>query len=266
MLDYRLYDSFPERDYVVLIHGIGGNSKIFFKQIKAYRKQFNVLTIHMPGHGKSLSIHEMDEPLSFLYCAKEVVKVMDHLKVNKAHFVGISLGTVIIHEVLKHFPDRVISAVQGGAVTRFNLLSKFLILWGDLLKNVTPYMWLYRLLAKIMMPKSNHTSSRELFVREAAALKRSDFIGWFKMAHVVEDAYKGVAEASYHVPKLYITGSEDHLFIKKIRKDIVVSDTCQLTIIDKCGHVCNIEQSERFNNLSMEFMRQHSTEKTISKN
>ena len=52
MLDYKYYQG-GGLDHIVLLHGIGGNSQIFYKQIDEYKKKFNVLAIHLPGHGKS---------------------------------------------------------------------------------------------------------------------------------------------------------------------------------------------------------------------
>jgi pimeloyl-ACP methyl ester carboxylesterase len=52
MLHTKPYLNSPEKDWVVFIHGAGGSSSIWFKQIKAYSEEFNVLLVDLRGHGK----------------------------------------------------------------------------------------------------------------------------------------------------------------------------------------------------------------------
>ncbi len=44
------------KDWVVFVHGAGGSSSIWFKQIKAYKQHFNLLLLDLRGHGKSNSM------------------------------------------------------------------------------------------------------------------------------------------------------------------------------------------------------------------
>ena len=53
MLYYKEYLLSPEAEWVVFIHGAGGSSAVWFKQLKDFRKHFNLLLIDLRGHGKS---------------------------------------------------------------------------------------------------------------------------------------------------------------------------------------------------------------------
>ena len=53
MLYYTTHLSTPDAEWVTFIHGAGGSSGIWFKQIRAFQKHFNVLLIDLRGHGKS---------------------------------------------------------------------------------------------------------------------------------------------------------------------------------------------------------------------
>jgi len=46
--------------------------------------------------------------------AEDVVLLMDHLKIQKAHVIGYSLGGMITVKLLTRHPDRVLSATIGG--------------------------------------------------------------------------------------------------------------------------------------------------------
>ncbi|MCP3740079.1 alpha/beta fold hydrolase [Rossellomorea sp. BNER] len=253
MLEYKVYNSVGT-DYLVMIHGFGGNSSIFHKQIRYFQKHFKVVTIHLPGHGQSPCTEQYLEPLSFELVAKEIIKVLDHVRIDQAHFMGMSLGAVVVHTILKHFPERVNSTVLGGTITRFNRKSHFLIRCGKVIKSFTPHIWLYRLFAHIIMPRSNHKESRDTFVKAARKMKRTDFLNWFSIVDKVESIYR-ICKRTSMIPKLYLSGSEDHLFISPLQKDIQNDPNAEFILIEKCGHVCNLDKSEEFNRLALAFLQ-----------
>lgn len=256
MLDYRLYKGHGS-EYIVLLHGIGGNSNIFYKQLKPFLKKYNIVAINMPGHGASPDIDSYNYRLSFDMIVKEILHTLDHLAIRKAHFIGISLGSIIVHHLLQTKPERVRSAVLGGAITRLNLFAKSLIKLAWMIRNFIPFMWLYRILAWILMPRDNHKGSRRFFIQEAYKMKRKNFLAWYPLAGDVKTTYSKVQEKSADVPKLYISGAEDHMFVRELAKDLHGDESSELVILEQCGHVCNIEKAEEFNQLSLEFMNKH---------
>jgi pimeloyl-ACP methyl ester carboxylesterase len=46
--------------------------------------------------------------------AEDVVRLLDHLKLPKAHLVGYSMGAIVAGKVAATHPDRVLSVVYGG--------------------------------------------------------------------------------------------------------------------------------------------------------
>ena len=67
------------------------------------------------------------------------------------------------------------------------------------------------------MPKNNHKKSREIFIREANKLGKQSYLRW---SFVIRDAYKiynELSKVNNEIPKLYICGDEDHMFIKGIK-------------------------------------------------
>ena len=104
-----------------------------FKQIKSYREHFNLLLVDLRGHGKSNQFIKdiISHTYTFKEVTKDVVKVLDHLKISSAHFVGMSLGTIIVRTLAELETQRVRSMVLGGAVTRLNARSQVLVKVGD---------------------------------------------------------------------------------------------------------------------------------------
>ena len=58
----------------------------------------------MRGHGKSKNkIYDKLKSYTFDSISDEIIEVLDYLKILKTHFIGISLGTIIIREIAERF-------------------------------------------------------------------------------------------------------------------------------------------------------------------
>ena len=53
MIHYQVYKNQNTTKWVTFVHGAGGSSSIWFKQIRAFKKMFNVLLLDLRGHGNS---------------------------------------------------------------------------------------------------------------------------------------------------------------------------------------------------------------------
>lgn len=100
MLHYRTYKINEKAPWVTFIHGTGGSSSIWYKQIKAYKSTYNILLIDLRGHGKSKSI-KWKKGDTFADIAEDVVDVLHHLHINSSHFISISLGTIVVQTIAK---------------------------------------------------------------------------------------------------------------------------------------------------------------------
>ena len=49
-------------------------------------------------------------------------------------------------------------------------------------------------------------------------------------------------------------GDQDHVFFKAAQRFAQTHQRAQLVIVEKCGHVCNIEQYEAFNRTALAFL------------
>jgi len=92
---------------LVLLHGMGSASTAWKPIAPALSQKFQVITLDLPGHGKS----EFDpalamDPHSLAVLMKEQ---LDLLGIEKAHLAGNSLGGWIALEIASAFPERVLS-------------------------------------------------------------------------------------------------------------------------------------------------------------
>jgi pimeloyl-ACP methyl ester carboxylesterase len=246
-------------DWVVFIHGAGGSSSIWFKQLREYRQHFNVLLVDLRGHGgsKNLLKDYVENNYTFKDVSRDVLEVLEHLKIKSAHFVGISLGCIIIRILGELQPSRIQSMILGGAITRLNIRSNFLMHMGNLLKRVVPYMWLYSLFAWVIMPKKRHQKSRSLFIEEAKRLAQKEFLRWYKLTAEINPLLRYFKEKELPIPTLYIMGDEDHMFLPPVKAIVSKHKSAQLAILKDSGHVVNVDQPEQFNAFSIAFIKQH---------
>lgn len=263
LLFHKTYHHPTSKEWVVFVHGAGGSSAIWFKQIKAYKQHFNLLFVDLRGHGKSPQLIKdlISNKYTFKSVTLDVLRVLDHLKIQSAHFVGMSLGTIIVRNLAELATERVSSMVLGGAVTRLNVRSQILVKLGHMSKNFVPYMWLYRLFAYIVMPQRSQKQSRNLFVREAKKLCQKEFKRWFTLTAEINPMMRCFRDKELPIPTLYLMGERDYMFIQPVKDMVTLHEKSELWEIPNCGHVCNIEQPEVFNRVSIEFINKQVTMK-----
>ncbi len=256
MLHHTTYTKEETAPWVAFIHGAGGSSSIWYKQIRAFQDRFNILLVDLRGHGQSKNQPETSTvKYTFEQIAHDVLDVMDHLRIKSAHLVGISLGTIIVREIAELRPEKVRSMIMAGAVMKMNVRGKILMRFGVWFKTLVPYLLLYKFFAFIIMPRRQHRESRSLFIREAKKLAQKEFIRWFRLAADVNAKLKWFRMKELPIPTLYIMGDQDHMFLPSIRHLVSThARTARLAIAPRCGHVVNVEQPGYFNETAIGFL------------
>ncbi|CAN5583195.1 alpha/beta hydrolase [soil metagenome] len=104
---------------VVLIHGWMGDSSMWGRDTYGNTKLrtagvegFQLIALDCRGHGKSDKPH--DPAMYGAEMAADVVRLLDHLHIKKAHLIGYSSGAFIAGKVAATHPERVLSVVYGG--------------------------------------------------------------------------------------------------------------------------------------------------------
>ena len=257
MINYTLYKNENSNQWVTFVHGAGGSSSIWFKQIRDFQKKYNVLLLDLRGHGESKPTLKtaFKQKYTFSALANDILEVLNYLNIEKSHFVGISLGTILIRQLAEMHPERVQSMILGGAILKMNFRSQILMKLGNMFKYVLPYLVLYKFFAFVIMPKKSHKQSRLLFINEAKKLYQKEFIKWFKLTAEINPILRCFRQIELNIPTLYVMGDEDYMFLPSVR--IVVGNhykSSKLFVIEKCGHVVNVEQPIVFNDAVLSFI------------
>ncbi len=256
MLNYTTYVRTEATQWVTFVHGAGGSSSIWHKQLREFKKYFNVLLLDLRGHGNSKPNLKdaFSDKYTFDSITDDIVEVIDYENIPESHFVGISLGTILIRNLAEKYPEKVSSMVMGGAIMKLDFRSQVLMRLGVIFKSIVPYIWLYKFFAFIIMPNKNHRESRSLFVREAKKLYQKEFIRWFKLTSEINPLLRFFRGADIEIPTLYVMGGEDHLFLPTVENVVQKHKASTLVTIQFCGHVVNVEQPQLFNGLVINYL------------
>lgn len=257
MLKYSKHINQKTSKWVTFIHGAGGSSSIWFKQVKFFSKSFNLLLIDLRGHGNSSTdlFKKVYIDYTFDSICYDIIEVLDYEKIKKSNFIGISLGTILIRHIAQKYPDRVSSMIMGGAILKLNFKSRILMAIADFSKNILPYMLIYKVLSYVVMPNSNNKESRSLFIAEAKKIYQKEFIRWFNLTVEIIPLLKLFRQVEISIPTLYLMGEEDYLFLPAVKETVKHHFFSKLIVVPKCGHVVNVEKPKFFNNSAIDFLK-----------
>ena len=110
------YQVWGNGDPIVLVHGFTASIDNNWVQpgiVDKLDDDFKVIAIDLRGHGKSDKPH--DPAVYGETMAMDVIRLLDHLKIEKAHIAGYSLGGFTTLKLVAMHPERFITATLGGA-------------------------------------------------------------------------------------------------------------------------------------------------------
>lgn len=256
LLHYEIYQRPSHTDWLLLVHGAGGSTRTWKRQIQQLGAQYNLLVVDLPGHGQNKGRTLDIANYSFETIADKIWEVVDHLQITHIHLVGISLGTILCLQMRIVQPQRVLSVILPGAIVRLNTKLRILASVSLTLAKLIGYRNFYKLSAYLMMPRGNHKQSRDVFIEESKALTIAEFKNWTNLYYHLHETLNQFFQATTPIPHLLIMGSQDHLFLPPAKAYAGFHKNASISVIPKCGHVVSIEQADQFNTICLSFLKQ----------
>jgi 3-oxoadipate enol-lactonase len=89
---------------LIFIHAFPLSKTMWQPQVDALKDTYRVITIDLGGHGES-DIVLLNDTLDGY--AKDVIRLLDHLGIAQAVFVGLSMGGYTLFSIYRHYANRV---------------------------------------------------------------------------------------------------------------------------------------------------------------
>ena len=103
---------------IVLVHGFTGAIEpawIATGVLPNLARDHRVIAFDLRGHGRSGKPHDA---AAYNQIGEDLIRLLDHLGIRRAHVVGYSLGGIIAAKLLTTRPERLITATLGGSAHR----------------------------------------------------------------------------------------------------------------------------------------------------
>lgn len=220
------YEVRGEGEPLVLVYGIACIVNHWHYQIEYFSKKYKVITFDLRGHQKSNPVADMNQ-LTMDALAKDILGLMKHLKISKAHFAGHSFGAPIMLKLYDKSPQSVLSMIFVNGFARNPIKGMFGVdivepffyfvkaqykaqpeLWNTLWKMAidNPVAMYLTALAGGFNLKVTHLKDIEIYVRGVARLNLDVFLTLFEvlMEYNGEDILEKI-----DVPTLIISGEKD---------------------------------------------------------
>lgn len=262
---YQANQSLGRDEWVVLLHGLGGSTEMWKRQIDKYRTKYNVLSIDLPGHGYTSEKLSKDR-MNIDDVCKDILDIMESFNIQTACFAGISIGACIAIRFAYIYPEKVSGMILCGALIGLNRFYKMGLTLGLKLSKIIPSTVLVSFASHVLPRKTyKKDNPRSLFMKCMSALDEAEFISWLKVLITFPTIISHEIEENkiQNIPKIFIMGDLDKEFIKNIKKRVSFNENNALEVIPNCGHVCNIESPDRFNKLSMDFFKKNLKLQTV---
>jgi len=228
-------------------------------QTVAFKKYYRTITFDNRGSGKS---DKPAGPYTIKMMADDTVGLMDHLGIEKAHILGVSMGGMIAQELAINYPERVNKLVLACTFARRDGTSGFS---SEINKAIEAY------------EKSSHDKASQ--VKLMSVFMDSVFNKWsyrvflplIKLA-IRFSVIKGSAEHSEALSKhdaadrlwmikasmLVLTGTEDRL-VNQVSSEVIASlvPKAKLVKVVGGGHSFSVEMSGEFNREVLDFLRNY---------
>src|SRR5437868_12739704 len=233
-------------ELVLFLHGIGGRRQNWDAQVGFFSRQYQAAAWDARGYGES---EDYEGPLDFAVFSQDVLRVLDHFGARKAHLVGLSMGGRIARNFALHHPERLHSLTLANTSPGFGVMSAEKVHeFVEQRRRLDPPAQAKRLLGPDAPP-----AAYETLVESLSAVHRDSYLKTIE-ASVAQDLAAPIEKIS--VRTLVITSTHDSLYPLSVGEDMARRiPGARLAVIERAGHLSNLERPDELNRLVLEFLR-----------
>lgn len=229
-------------DAVIMIHGLGGTSNTFSPQL-AVLNGHRVIRPDLPGSGRSAA----NGAITIDLLADRIIRMAEVLGVERAHFAGHSMGTILCQHIAVREPRRVRSLALFGPLmepadqARQGLKERAAKARGEGMAEI----------ADAVVQASTSADTRTN-APAAAALVRELLMRQCQNGYAATcEALAGATAADASriaCPTLLLTGNDDPIAPPSVARALGEQiEDAQVVILDRCGHWSTLERAREVN-------------------
>ncbi|BCJ88536.1 alpha/beta fold hydrolase [Effusibacillus dendaii] len=249
-LNYEVKGNGPES--VVFVHGLGGSLNIWHSQVKICSRYFKTLTYDLRGSGRSdISVPEY----SINLWVEDLKSLLETEAIERAHFVGHSMGTLIIQHFAVAYPEMVASLTLVGGITEIpEAGKKGLHDRANLVKENGMDAVADLVIEGGLSAYSKHANSAVAgLVREL--LQRNDAEAYGASCKALANGMV-IAYEEVKVPVLLIVGDEDNVSPISMAKQLYDHfPNAKVEVLADCGHWATVEKPSDVNRVLLSFLK-----------
>jgi len=237
--------------WLVMSHSIATDLHVWDAQVEAFRDRFRILRFDTRGHGGS---DASPAPYDFPMLVQDVVKVLDHYAIDKAHFMGVSLGGMIGYGLALHHPERVASLIACSS--RADAPEAFRAPWDERIAAVEKdgMEALVKPTVERWFAPEYLASHGEMRAFIEAMIRDTAPQGFAGIGRALQKLDYLPELGKIGVPTLLMAGSRDAPIPDAMQAIDKLMRQSQLAIIADAGHLPNVEKAADFNRVVAEFL------------
>ncbi len=256
------YEEVGQGTAILFIHEFAGDHRSWERQLREFGKRCRCIAYAARGYNPS-DIPIDPKAYSYMHVMRDAVAILDHLNIENAHLIGLSMGGYTSLQVALNHPHRVRSLVLAGAgsgserwyTEAFHRRSRDLAAQfereGSAAVAQTYGRGPSRLQLEIKDPRGFAEFSRQLAEHDAqgSAHMSRGFQGDRPSLYDFESDIRQL-----QAPTLIVVGDEDERCIEPglfLKNTIPASG---LVIFPKTGHAVNLEEPDLFNQVVADFL------------
>lgn len=235
-------DDTANSEWLVFIHAAFVDHSMFDKQFDYFSGKYNLLAVDILGHGNSIQTRKGD---SIEDTSKWLNLIFQKHNITAAHFVGVSLGAVLIQDFANKYENKVLSlACFGGYdVNNFDMNRQKANSKGQM-KMMLKAMFSIKWFAKANKKISAYTSdAQDAFYNMNIRFKKKSFMYLSGLQKLVNK----YPEKQRQYRLLVGCGEHDIPSEIEIVDEWAQYENCDKIIFKGAGHCVNMDVPQEFN-------------------
>ena len=232
---------------VLFIHGVGGNRHHWHVQVAFLSQKFRAAAWDARGYGDS---EDYAAPLRFEEdFSADILRVLDHFREKQAHLEGLSMGGRIARNFALRHPERLRSVTLANTSAGIDAMTPEQVArFVEERRNRTPESM------RALVGSRAEPQAMEALQQSVRSLHRPMYLKTLE-AIVAQDHRAPVERI--RVPTLVIAGDEDRVYPPGATRNLAERiPGARFVEFTGCGHLSNLEQPDRFNQVVLEFLLQ----------